>query len=395
MKKSLILITALCLSLSLAACGTSQAEVTEVSTAPTVLEPGSMEGIDPSITEKDGVHIPTIQELYDSREPEQSMAIAPGSMIPQGCAYFIYAENPEDMVRLVPGDLFPETSKNGDVLMTPYFKYTYYSELKLKKNPAIIDANNPQVHEPEYKRTGWEISSHFNDKERASYYYDVIGEDIDFEDALKEGLFPKDMYFKSCDEQLFGKINGWDVLSAKGLYMGNVMLEYAVDFPNEILDISEAFVGCLRLKESPKLPESAENMNVTFNLCEALEKGPEIPKSVFTMDATFYGCKNLKVPPILPNDGALVIMMDTFSQCVNLETFPEIPSTMVSMDRSFENCEKAAGDLIFHCNEEALRMNKSYAFAFDGCNLENIILTGDCPFIAEIHRELPEMQKGY
>ena len=399
MKKASILLTAAVLSFSLAACQLPQdaAETqTTAATEPAYAGPQSMAGIDPGITEKDGVHIPSIRELYDSREPEQSMTIVPGSMVPQGCAYFIYAENPEEIVRLEPGDLFPEKSKNGDVFKSPYFKYTYDSNIVLQKNPSIIDANSSSiVPETVSKRTGWKISCHFNDEDRSIYYHDVIGDDIAFEDALEQGLFPEDMFFKSCDEPMFGKINGWDVLSAKELYVNNLIMEHAPDFADEILDISGAFIGCLSLKEIPRLPESAENMDLTFHMCNALEEGPVIPKKVFTMNGTFYNCISLRVPSVLPNDGALIIMLDTFHGCTALETFPEIPSTVISMDGCFEDCAMASGDLIVHCDETALQANKSYVNAFDGCSLENITLKGDSPFIAEIHREFPEMQKGY
>ena len=402
MKKKPILITALCLSLSLnlilitvlfqsrAACGTSHSEVTAASTEPTVLEFGSLEGIDLSITEKDGMHIPTIQELYDGREPEQSMAIAPGGMIPQGCAYFIYAENPEDTVRLVPGDPFPEQSKTGDTLTTPYFKYIYDSKLEIRQKPSGSTNGEPS------KMSGWRLQTHYSEQDKGEFFQNEIAPlGFGWGEAIGKNLFPEDMYMKSYDEPLFGKINGRNVLSAESLYQSNPNLEKAPDFPNEIMNMDRVFLGCQKLRESPKLPESTVTMMQTFSGCSSIRRSPEIPKNVWSLDSTFFGCINLVQPPNLEKVDAIWDMYGTFEGCLSLKSFPVIPETVCQLTNCFYGCMDISGNFVLNSQEPGIVSMAQYRNIFSGCNLEGITIKGTSPALNDLHRMYPELKRGY
>ena len=102
----------------------------------------------------------------------------------------------------------------------------------------------------------------------------------------------------------------------------------------KLLDLTEAFSGCISLEETSAIPPSVKNMSATFRGCTMLKKGADVSKAagVVNADALYSGCTVL-------NDAELPFSVQSaesaFEECINLKVMPEIPPTLTNMRACF------------------------------------------------------------
>lgn len=202
----------------------------------------------------------------------------------------------------------------------------------------------------------------------------VVAQDSDFRlvssSPVKKYKYIGDDEYVIVPDIIHGEVN----TNMEDMFRGNTKLK-GVKYPDNITDMSSAFMGCTSLVEVPdNLPSNATVLYKTFSDCTSLVNGPKrIGGNVRNISYMFDGCTSLVNAPII-SDSAYM-MEKAFRNCKSLERTPDITSVDpgdfgFKMGSMFEGCTslKTVGAL-----PTTIDSISDLSSAFKGCtSLESI-----------------------
>lgn len=193
------------------------------------------------------------------------VAIEPSSaddIVPEGCEYILA----DGETRLGPGEALPETSSDGDQLITPNYIYTCFTD-------------------SETDTQGWKVK--VRDTQQENY------------------------------PDLLSGVNGLPLTSMDGTFYNCSKIKFAPNIPETVIDLTSAFSGCKNLEKAPKIPEGVTDMTRAFQYCETIQEAPVIPGTVTNLYDTFSGCVSLTTVYEIPK--SVTCLLWTFAGCESLE----------------------------------------------------------------------------
>ena len=367
MKKYFLYLLAVVFILNISGCTNNSSD--HVSQSTTVMEDNTEETaptVNPDLI--------TLEEMGNNTE-EDFLTLSPGDVIPANCEYIIYAPSKDDRVTLHGGETIPENVTNRDVFKTPCFKYTFYEEYAI--DPKEF---------PEDVRPGWQISAVVDSSALRTYCNE---NNIDLGKPFYElqKILPEEYCYSKYPEKFFEKINGFDVISAKELFMGNPFIAYSPKLPDSILDMTMTYLGS-SLHEV-KLPPNVLNLDNAFNSTYKLRRPPEIPESVRNMRSAF-AYSGITHFPDLSHCINLTNMEETFNFLISFKM--EEPCIIPENVKTVKGCFQASPNI-----EMTVELNNNPDLIWDnifrGSNYTGITIKGKNPVIQEIVNKYPEIKR--
>ena len=134
------------------------------------------------------------------------------------------------------------------------------------------------------------------------------------------------------------------IIDMSQAFQGCIALEYCPDIPNSVVYLSQTFAECTALKTPPKISANVENMQICFGQ-SGITTMPDLRhcSKLTTLASAFFNCHNIVdasdfyIPESVTNCGSL------FNGSQNIKTAPRIPSTVRKITNIFKNCPALEG----------------------------------------------------
>ena len=118
---------------------------------------------------------------------------------------------------------------------------------------------------------------------------------LESSDPLPVNVMEADYAFQNCEKMSnapdMTKTNA--LSSITGILKGCTSLVEAPVIPDSVLDMTEAFAGDSNIYTASVFPENVENISSAYLECISLEKAAAIPSSVLDCISCYEGCSNL------------------------------------------------------------------------------------------------------
>ena len=195
---------------------------------------------------------------------------------------------------------------------------------------------------------------------------------VSFEDSVVPTSM--DNWFSDIETLEYVKNIPVSVESMSGTFENCILLKKtpSVSACKNLLNMTDAYNGCIALEYASKIPKSVKNTTRAFSECTELQTGADLTRAegITTSTGMYNDCKKMTKTTMPPN---VKIIDEMYEGCINLKEMPEIPGTVISMESTysgdvslnsltiipknvenvvncFQGCQKAAGILWVDAN---------------------------------------------